>query len=313
MKVLAIIAAAIFGIAAGCIVSKSDPCLDLTGRALGRGRLLGHIGDNPIFAADISNDAFVVDTALAVEAGREHARAADTRVSENVLLLRTQARDDAMWRQFFANSGLDAEGLRVLVTNWLSSREFVEMRVGDAARARDDESRQFYEDHPESFVLPPRLRASHIFVAAPKGTSPDVIAAKQRAINGMAQAVKRGADFAQTAATGSEDEATKGRGGDLGWLSEARVPRDFFDAVRLLRPAETSPVFKTALGFHIVRLTDSRPPRMLAFDEVRRDVALLLANQSRQKVATNLQVELVEKHFRLRGGKRPHEVAPMQL
>ena len=45
-----------------------------------------------------------------------------------------------------------------------------------------------------------------------------------------------GEDFATLAAQNSEDEATKLRGGDLGYFSADRMPPDFVEAAAKLRP-----------------------------------------------------------------------------
>src|SRR5712691_11746569 len=94
--------------------------------------------------------------------------------------------------------------------------------------------------HPESFVQPVRFRVSHLFLAAPPETPPDMVEAKQKAIQSLATRINRGEKLAELAALASEDEATKTRGGDLGFFSESRMPPDFFAVVIRMHIGEVS-------------------------------------------------------------------------
>jgi parvulin-like peptidyl-prolyl isomerase len=104
-----------------------------------------------------------------------------------------------------------------------------------------------------------RFRASHIFLAAPPGTPAEAVDAKRREIERIFTRLAHGEQFADLARVGSEDEATKTRGGDLNYFSESRMPPDFFAAIKGMRVGETSSVIRTRLGFHIVQLTDAKP------------------------------------------------------
>lgn len=69
--------------------------------------------------------------------------------------------------------------------------------------------------------------------------------------------LRSGEDFARVAAEVSD--APDGlSGGGLGWRPLDRLPALFADAVRNLRPGETSPVMRSAAGLHIVRLVNVR-------------------------------------------------------
>jgi peptidyl-prolyl cis-trans isomerase SurA len=48
------------------------------------------------------------------------------------------------------------------------------------------------------------------------------------------------------------------QGGSLGWRSPARLPTIFADQVRSLKPGQISGILRSASGFHIVKLLESR-------------------------------------------------------
>jgi parvulin-like peptidyl-prolyl isomerase len=101
-----------------------------------------------------------------------------------------------------------------------------------------------------------------------------------------------GEDFAAVVAQNSEDDATKLRGGELGYLSAKRMPPDFVEAAAKLRPGEISKPVRTRLGFHILKLIDIQAPRQQTFDEVRGDVAIEVANDKRRIALQKLSAGL---------------------
>jgi parvulin-like peptidyl-prolyl isomerase len=129
----------------------------------------------------------------------------------------------------------------------------------------EDECRTFYDTHPQNFIQPARFRASHLFLAAPPETPPEVVESKEKVIDVLVDRIRHGEKLGELAAAGSEDEATKTRGGDLGFFSESRMPRDFFSAVVKMRVGEISQPIRTRLGFHIIQLTDFKPARQMTF------------------------------------------------
>ena len=68
-----------------------------------------------------------------------------------------------------------------------------------------------------------------------------------------------GADFAETAATASEDGYTAKNGGAYPWLnSSARFPKEWLDVAFGLQPGEISRPFATDFGWHIMKMLDRR-------------------------------------------------------
>ena len=125
-------------------------------------------------------------------------------------------------------------------------------------------------------------------MAAPRETLPEVVETKQQAIKSLARRIKQDEKLAELAVVGSEDEATKNRGGDLGFFSESRMPADFFVAVAKMHIGEISQPIRTQLGFHIIELTDSKPARQMSFEEARAEIRLIIENEKRRTALQNL-------------------------
>ncbi|HEX2826419.1 MAG TPA: peptidylprolyl isomerase [Burkholderiales bacterium] len=101
------------------------------------------------------------------------------------------------------------------------------------------------------------LNLSHILVVVPENASPEQVQSRRaRAEQALAELAK-GTDFKQIAASYSEAPDALS-GGAMGWRSADRLPTIFYDAVKSMKPGETSAVLRSANGFHIVRLNDRR-------------------------------------------------------
>jgi parvulin-like peptidyl-prolyl isomerase len=138
-----------------------------------------------------------------------------------------------------------------------------------------------------------RFRASHLFLAAPPETPPEVVESKEKVIKTLADRTRHGEKLGELAVAASEDEATKTRGGDLGFFSESRMPPDFLSAIVKMRVGEISQPIRTRLGFHIVQLTDFKPSRQMNFEEVRSEIRLAIENEKRRAALHALTADLL--------------------
>jgi peptidyl-prolyl cis-trans isomerase SurA len=100
-------------------------------------------------------------------------------------------------------------------------------------------------------------RLAHILVLVPEQASPEQIDVRQRRAQDALRQVRAGTDFAQVAAAFS-DAPDALQGGSLGWRAPARLPTVFADPVRRMKPGDVSDVLRSAAGFHIVKLLETR-------------------------------------------------------
>ena len=113
-------------------------------------------------------------------------------------------------------------------------------------------ARESKQDKQES-----EYRVQHILVLVPDQATAQQIEAKRARAELAAQAVSRGADFGQVAATYSES-ADGLTGGNLGWRTASRLPSLFVDSLPKMKPGEVSPILKSPNGFHIFKMLESR-------------------------------------------------------
>jgi len=100
-------------------------------------------------------------------------------------------------------------------------------------------------------------RLAHILVLVPEQASAEQIDVRRRRAEAALQQVRTGADFGQVAASFS-DAPDALQGGSLGWRTPARLPTVFAETVGKMKAGEVSGLLRSASGFHIVKLLETR-------------------------------------------------------
>jgi parvulin-like peptidyl-prolyl isomerase len=269
--------AALAGLITSEFLWRSPAAREAIARVTGRGELQALVGGVAIYGDDY--EARIVEENLR-RLSRDEA-VANVEIDRELNLLRHQFGDENEFAKAVEAAGVSEASLRENVTEHLRGRHWIEKQIASAIAVSEEECRQFYETNREQFMQPQRFRATHLFLAAPEATPPEIVAAKQKAIKALAGRIAKREPLAALVAEASEDEATKANGGDLGFFSAARVPPEFVAEIEKLRVGQISAPFQTPLGFHIAQLTDLKPPRQLTFDEARPEIQQRLLNDKR--------------------------------
>lgn len=137
----------------------------------------------------------------------------------------------------------------------------------------DEEIAKAYEAKREEFTRPGLDRFAILFQAADaKASDARKAEAKQRLEQAVAlsdanpAAGGRGpaaGGFGQVAAQNSDDQVSRYKGGDIGWIEtaakETRLPAHVIEAGRALEKGKRSGVIEAADGFYVILKTDARP------------------------------------------------------
>lgn len=156
-------------------------------------------------------------------------------------------REGAPWNKF-------REDIRQeIVLTRLRERE-VENRVNVSDSEIDA---QLKDENERGAAAQDEYNLAHILITVPDNASPERIAQRQRKIQQAYDALAKGADFSEVAASFSEAPDAL-RGGDLGWRPSARLPTLFANEAAKLKPGEISGILRSSNGFHIIKLVSRR-------------------------------------------------------
>ncbi|KAB2968361.1 peptidylprolyl isomerase [Zoogloea sp.] len=172
------------------------------------------------------------------------------RIADNNKMSMTQ------FRKALEQDGLSWERFREEVRNEMLLTRVREREVEGRIVVSDAEVSNFLA-HPENATGQEEYNLSHILFRAPDGATPEQLARLRTKAEDVAARVARGEPFDKLAASYSDapDALT---GGNLGWRGSDRLPSLFAEAVTGLKPGETTPILRSAAGFHIVRVVDRK-------------------------------------------------------
>ena len=142
----------------------------------------------------------------------------------------------------------------------------------------------YYEQNSAQTAGKEERRASHILVAADKSASAEQRdAARKKAEALLAQAKAKPDAFADLARKNSQDPGSAAKGGDLDFFARGAMVKPFEDAAFALKKGEISGVVESDFGFHIIRLTDIKQPKVKTFAEMRPELEAQLRQQQAQR------------------------------
>jgi hypothetical protein len=297
LRLFCLIAAASFsGVLCSELLCRSTAFRDAAGRLFGHGRLIAITDSKGIYEKDLDGDDFSTAFDLVVMANLCRVARSEpldaAKVDGELSLLRAQFGDEKAFLREVRSNVFSISSLRERIADQVRSLQWLEKRITAETAATEKECRDFYETHLALFTQPVRFRASHLFLAAPADTSPEIVESKREMIDAFAGRLARGETLQLLAPEASEDEATKLRGGDLGFFSSERMPPEFFTEVEKLAVGQRSKPFRSHLGFHIVAVAEIRPARVLSFADARGEISLVLANERRALIAERLADKL---------------------
>lgn len=137
-----------------------------------------------------------------------------------------------------------------------------------------------YETEKQArFAKPEQRHARHLLLRVPDQTREAAVKSK---LEDLARQIAAGADFAALALTHSEDNGSRGKGGDLEWVGKGVMVPEFEQALFALRKGETSAPVRTEFGWHLIRLIDVRPERIEPFDSASVQAELLKLYRGRE-------------------------------
>ena len=146
----------------------------------------------------------------------------------------------------------------------------------------------FYQQNLQQYQTPAQVRASHILLKLEGKDEKQVQALAEE----IAKKAKAGADFAALAKQYSEDESNNTNGGDLDYFGRGRMVAEFEQAAFAMKAGEISNPVKTAFGFHIIKVVDSKPDSTRPLAEVRAEIEEQLKWQKAQAEAEKIAKSL---------------------
>lgn len=149
-----------------------------------------------------------------------------------------------------------------------------------------------YDAKKTAWTVPAAAHLAQIFVAVAAGADKTTADKAQKRADSLAKSARAaGADFAALAKANSDDSASASRGGDMGFLPDTLLVPEIRKAIQAMKPGDISQPVRTASGFHIVKLIESRVPSVRPLADVKE---MLRASLRRSRAQQNAEAYLAK-------------------
>jgi len=160
------------------------------------------------------------------------------------------------------------EQLQYLINDFLA-REYLVQNVVEKVSVTEDDVKKHYEDNKDKFTVPEQVRARHILIKVPFGTSEEEKRKAKEKMKNILEWLKKGEKFETLAEQYSEDPNSNKKGGDLGYFPRGKMPKAFDAMAFSMKPGEISEIVETDYGYHIIGVEDHMEAKVKGFDEVK--------------------------------------------
>jgi peptidyl-prolyl cis-trans isomerase D len=176
----------------------------------------------------------------------------------------------------------------------------------------------YFNQNLDQYRVQNRVHLEHVLLKTTGKTDAEVEEIRKKAEDVLAKA-RKGTNFEELAKQYSQDDTTKVKGGDLGWVLRGQTVPEFEQAAFALKKGEISGLVKTMFGFHIIKLLDREDARTRTLDEVKPSIVPILAAQMADQKAAEITdrmaaavrqssrtpIEEIAKQFNLQVGTVP--------
>jgi len=263
------------------------------GRSSPRREWVAQVGD-----AYITPEMFIAEM---------HRRGGETPGQYQDIVQKRALLDDMVLRQALINAakgiGLEADPVVRRQIEAALVNQYVEATLRKQQRAvkiEESETRAHYDAHAADYTVPARRRVAMIQIQVPANADEDVWRnATERAAEALGKAKKLAAHIphlGEVAREYSQDQATRYRGGTIGWISEGQKERYRYDsavidaAMAAEKAGDFAPVVRGKDAVYVVRVVDIEPQRERPYEQ--------LATGIHQRLLQD-RMEAVEKQFRI--------------
>jgi len=217
------------------------------------------------------------------------------------------SRADAMVKQMAAQGQQDTPQLRAMVKEELVNREILMQEADRLGLSNSPEVKNQMEMARQSIIIralvadyvkknpvsEADMKAEYDKFKAQAGDTEyharHILVDKEEDAKAIIAKLKEGAKF-EDLAKQSKDPGSAANGGDLDWAPPTAFVKPFSDAMTALKKGQyTETPVKTQFGYHVIKLEDSRPAKVPAFEEVKPQIAESLQQQKLQAYQQELK------------------------
>ena len=242
-----------------------------------------------------------IERALLLQKGNEiNALVSDEALDRKLRKVKSSFKSDSIFEHELKNRKLTLDQYKKELKIDLLMQQVIDREIEPNIKVSEKDIQSFYEKNKEKFYVDKKARASVILIKAKRGDTKSEKSAQQK-IESILEKIKNGSTFNEMATKYSQDSLAP-KGGDLGYFTKNQIFGAFSVRAFDMKVNEVSPVFKTGLGFHILKLTDLKEGKMMPLDRAKTQIEKILrknkvGNATRNYVKALKQKSKIKMYF----------------
>jgi parvulin-like peptidyl-prolyl isomerase len=202
---------------------------------------------------------------------------------------------------------MNIASLKEKIERTLLEDELMRQEIAPKVKVLDQTIKEYYDENKARFTKPVMYRVSHILTTTlrPAGKTEDkasqikaarltkmINAEAKDKINLILKKIDSGENFSDLAKQYSEDKVSNESGGALGELHpDSTIPEISAEMIKLYE-GETSGIIQSEFGYHIIKLEEIIPSKLIPFSETKTDIMNLLLKLETHKLFTTYVEDL---------------------
>ncbi len=171
--------------------------------------------------------------------------------------------------QAVANEGLTVNEYREQMRKQLGRWQLLREKTAKAVKVSDADIRSEYDRMARDEGKEVEVHIRHIVVPVAESAPPDAVQKAYEVAKAIAQEARQsGVDFAQLAKQKSQGSSASD-GGDLGFFRHGAMVPAFEKVAFSLKPGEVSDPVRTSIGWHVLKLEESRAIGLLPLADLK--------------------------------------------
>jgi len=222
---------------------------------------------------------------------RQEAVAADDQKKAGMLnqIITNMVIADVARKQEFDRKPDIMEKMKYVINGFLTL-EYIERVVAAEVSLTEEEIKNYYEENIARFSTQEQVRARYIMIKIDAEMDNSAKQDARKKAEEILTRVHNGGDFAALAKEYSEDQASRNRGGYMGWFGRGSMLPEFEAAAFALHSGETSEIVETSRGYYLIKVEERREGEVKPLEDVREMIeGPLLVEKKRETIKNFVQ------------------------
>ena len=191
--------------------------------------------------------------------------------------------DDTTFVEALKQQGFTLESFRKNMKKQILEMKVVNTAVRSRINISDDEVKAYYNQNVAKMSGDTEAKVRMILLAVAHDAPAADVERKRKTAEKVVGLARAGKSFVELAKAFSDDDLTKGDGGDLGWVGKGILVDELEQAMQGMLPGDVRGPVRTARGWHVLQVTERKAGDVRPLDEAKDQIRQLLSEQQMEK------------------------------